>query len=217
MTRSVPTASVMQEYLLTYGQEWVESEYNISPTKIDQLLYGGVVPTKEVLNKRKKDVERGMDWWKYYRDIEKLIDESGDEFWETSPSTIEYIALRYSSKSGVPIKTELVDHFIWDDKYKSQIKRENRSYHNEISNNKADDVMKDWVKMYPKIIERVSRKDKLTISSATSKTKEDIIHDTFLSNCSTGQVKNNEITNLNIRKCFKKSVIKGKFESFVER
>lgn len=60
----MPSATIMHEYLLVYGEGWVCERYSITGDKIDEILYGFTLPTEDRnANKVRKafmcDEERG--------------------------------------------------------------------------------------------------------------------------------------------------------------
>lgn len=79
MNMNLPGPSVMHEYLLAMGEEWVKNTYSITGDKIDEILYGGKLPTEEQQKKKvekafREDKERDKYMNKLYKDDKFIWD-----------------------------------------------------------------------------------------------------------------------------------------------
>lgn len=154
MKISLPSAPVLHEYLLVYGEEWVCEQYNITGDKIDAILYGYTIPTEE--RNRKK--------------VQKAFDEDGEKGKILSAYERDHFIWDEPNSKHTRCSEALDDDHVyrddqflieWTDRYKSSIERDMK-----VNGN-------GWVSNGWSLGERV-------INKTTSLTTDDVIHERMI-------------------------------------
>lgn len=170
MKISLPSAPIMHEYLLMYGEGWVIDRYSITGDEIDAILYGAAIPTEEKQKKKadkvfKEDAGKGK-----YRVLSAF---TNDHFiWDKKNAT--HIRCESAEEKELPILSDMWLK-IWTDSYKTTMEKDMA---------RCGNVERacGW-----SLGERV-------INKTTSRTSDDIINDTFLSMLVSGELKQWQLT-----------------------
>lgn len=163
MNMSKPSPEVLTEYLLYYGEEWVKENYELTGNQIDDILYGGAVPTEERRDKKRRRVEKeDSDRKSFMNDMYK-----DDHFIWDEPN-IKHKRCQNAEEKPLP---ELSDEFLekWECDYTSRISSDMKYNGNEMRQH-------GW--------QHGSR----VINKTTSKTTDDNIQDFFLSQLISGKL-----------------------------
>lgn len=152
MEMSKPSAKVLYDYLLNMGHEWVIETYSLSWEEIDDILYGGALPTperqkKKIKKQRRIDEAKGVILHQYYR----------DHFIWDEPNSTHKRCMEIDGGDAV--------YATYDDELLSRYREDIRRYH-----------MRYGVGMHPH--GWVSGEQE--INKNTSKTRLDILQDIYL-------------------------------------